>query len=116
MRTIQYVRAGCLVSTLAACILMAGTARADESTERPGSLLIFPKVVQAGGRETIIQITNTGNGVDNLHCFYINGENGPSGHPLCQVTDFFIKAGGIQNAVPASAYFDSKLYLDTIKG
>ena len=90
MRTIQYVRAGCLVSTLAACILMAGTARADESTERPGSLLIFPKVVQAGGRETIIQITNTGNGVDNLHCFYINGENGPSGHPLCQVTDFFI--------------------------
>ena len=34
---------------------------------------------------------------------------------LQQVTDFFVKVGGIQNAVPASAYFDSKLYLDTIK-
>ena len=90
MRTIQYVRAGCLISTLAACIMMAGSARADVSTERPGSLLIFPKVVQAGGRETIIQITNTGNSVDNLHCFYIAGQDGPSGHPLCQITDFFI--------------------------
>src|SRR4051812_41420054 len=90
MRTIQYVRAGCLIGTLAACILAAGTARADGSTERPGSLLIFPKVVQAAGRETIIQITNTGNSVDNLHCFYINGEPGVNGHPLCAVTDFFI--------------------------
>jgi NitT/TauT family transport system substrate-binding protein len=34
---------------------------------------------------------------------------------LQQVTDFFIKAGGIQNAVPASQYFDAKLYLDTVK-
>ena len=34
---------------------------------------------------------------------------------LQQVTDFFIKAGGIQNAVPASTYFDAKLYLETIK-
>ncbi len=34
---------------------------------------------------------------------------------LQQVTDFFIKAGGIQNAVPATTYFDSKLYLETIK-
>lgn len=33
-----------------------------------------------------------------------------------QVTDFFVKAGNIQNPVPASTYFDPKLYLDTIKG
>jgi len=90
MRTIQYVRAGCLVSTFAACLLMAGSARADQSSERPGSLLIFPKVVQAGGRETTIQITNTGNSVDNLHCFYINGADGSNGQPLCAVTDFFV--------------------------
>jgi hypothetical protein len=90
MRTIQYARAGCVVGTLVACALTANTARADVSTERPGSLLIFPKVVQADGRETIIQITNTGNSVDNLHCFYIAGQDGPSGHPLCRVTDFSI--------------------------
>lgn len=34
---------------------------------------------------------------------------------LQQVTDFFVKVGGIQNPVPASTYFDTKVYLDSIK-
>jgi NitT/TauT family transport system substrate-binding protein len=34
---------------------------------------------------------------------------------LQQVTDFFVKFGNIQNPVPASNYFDTKLFLDTIK-
>ena len=34
---------------------------------------------------------------------------------LQQVTDFFVKFGNIQNPVPASAYFDTKLYLETVK-
>ena len=34
---------------------------------------------------------------------------------LQQVTDFFVKFGNIQNPVPASTYFDTKLFLDTIK-
>jgi sulfonate transport system substrate-binding protein len=34
---------------------------------------------------------------------------------LQQVTDFFVKFGNIQNPVPASQYFDTKLYLDNIK-
>lgn len=34
---------------------------------------------------------------------------------LQQVTDFFVVAGGIQNPVPASKYFDTKLYLETVK-
>ena len=34
---------------------------------------------------------------------------------LQQVTDFFVKFGNIQNPVPASQYFDPKIYLDTIK-
>jgi NitT/TauT family transport system substrate-binding protein len=34
---------------------------------------------------------------------------------LQQVSDFFVKFGKIQNAVPASTYFDSKLFIDTIK-
>ena len=34
---------------------------------------------------------------------------------LQQVTDFFVRFGGIQNPVPASKYFDPKLYLDTNK-
>ena len=35
---------------------------------------------------------------------------------LQQVTDFFVKFGNISNPVPASQYFDTKLYLDTVKG
>jgi NitT/TauT family transport system substrate-binding protein len=34
---------------------------------------------------------------------------------LQQVTDFFVKFGNIQNPVPAATYFDTKLYLDTVK-
>ena len=34
---------------------------------------------------------------------------------LQQVTDFFVKFGNIQSPVPASQYFDPKIYLDTIK-
>ncbi|HVE49073.1 MAG TPA: ABC transporter substrate-binding protein [Casimicrobiaceae bacterium] len=35
---------------------------------------------------------------------------------LQQVTDFFVRFGNIQNAVPASKYFDTSLYLETVKG
>lgn len=35
---------------------------------------------------------------------------------LQQVTDFFVRFGGIQNPVPASQYFDAKLFLDTVAG
>ncbi len=34
---------------------------------------------------------------------------------LQQVTDFFVKFGNIEKPVPASQYFDPKIYLDTIK-
>jgi NitT/TauT family transport system substrate-binding protein len=34
---------------------------------------------------------------------------------LQQVTDFFVKNGKIQNSVPASEYFDPKIYLQTVK-
>jgi NitT/TauT family transport system substrate-binding protein len=35
---------------------------------------------------------------------------------LQQVTDFFTNFAKIPNPVPASKYFDTSLYLDTIKG
>jgi NitT/TauT family transport system substrate-binding protein len=34
---------------------------------------------------------------------------------LQQVTDFFAKAGGIANPIPASRYFDASIYLETVK-
>jgi len=35
---------------------------------------------------------------------------------LQQVTDFFVRFGGIEKPVPASQYFDAKLYLETLPG
>ncbi|HMN79051.1 MAG TPA: ABC transporter substrate-binding protein, partial [Burkholderiaceae bacterium] len=35
---------------------------------------------------------------------------------LQQVTDFFVRFANIQNPVPASQYFDTKPYMETIKG
>ena len=80
MRTIQGARASWLVGALGACLLIAGAARADIATERPGSILIFPKVVRDGTRTTGIQISNTGNMVNYVRCFYVDS--------ACEETDF----------------------------
>jgi len=90
MRTIQCVRVRWLTVALGACLILGGAARADISTERPGSILIFPKVVNDGTRDTVIQITNTGNLTDQARCFYLNGQAGRDGRPLCSETDFTI--------------------------
>ena len=83
MRTIRCVRAGWLVAAVSACTLIGGAALAATTTERPGSILIFPKVVTTGTRDTVVQITNTGNMPDDLRCFYLNGES-------CFETDFSV--------------------------
>jgi len=73
------------------CLLVAVGAQAQTSytsTDRPGSILMFPKVVRDGTRDTIIQITNTGNNVNSVYCQYVNGEATRTGAPLCSLTDF----------------------------
>ena len=65
---------------------MASAGPTDVSTERLGSIIVFPKVVWDGVRDTIIQITNTSNNQAFAHCFYIN-----AGAPgLWNETDFDI--------------------------
>jgi hypothetical protein len=85
MRTIQYGGAGGLLALLGACALIVGTARADVATERPGSILIFPKVVNANGRTTLIQIANTQSMPDEAHCFYVTQRE-----TECAETDFYL--------------------------
>ena len=43
-------------------------------------------------------------------------ENGTAIGWLQQVTDFYAKAGNIQNPIPAKTYFESKLFTDNVKG
>ena len=87
MSTVKGLRAGVMASILAGVALVAGLAQAQNfSTERPSSILIFPKVVN-GDASTVIQITNTANSLTHAHCFYVNGAS-VNGQPLWQVTDF----------------------------
>ena len=98
MWTNRRVRAGEILGAVALAIVMtAGAARADVTTERPSSILILPKIVADGTRDTLIEVSNTSNTLVNAHCYYINGapQNptqppGPNNPPLWQEFDFFL--------------------------
>ena len=47
-------------------------APAATTTERSASILIFPKVIFDGSRDTLIQISNTSNSMTHALCFYVN--------------------------------------------
>jgi len=81
MRTTLRMHAGWLGLALSACTLIGGAALAATTTDRPGSILIFPKVVTTGTRDTVIQVTNTGNMPGDVRCFYLDGQT-------CLETDF----------------------------
>jgi len=88
MSTDKGLRAGTMASILVGVVLAVGTALGQQegfSTEAPGSVLIFPKVVNTSN--TVIQITNVDNNVRSVHCFYVNGAS-LNGEPLWTVTDF----------------------------
>ena len=88
---------GMWLGALLAIVAVAASARADVSTERPGSIVIFPKVIASGTRDTIIQISNTSNSMVHAHCFYVDAAlQDPTrplaqdNLPLCIETDFDI--------------------------
>jgi hypothetical protein len=58
------------LAVLAGLGMVAKPAVAAVTTEQSASILVFPKVIADGTRDTIIQITNTSNNVRFAHCFY----------------------------------------------
>lgn len=89
MRTAKGLRAIAMAGSLIGAVVLPALASAQGvSTERPGSILIFPKVVNDDA-DTVIQITNTTNSMTYAHCFYVNADE-VNGAPLWQITDFQI--------------------------
>ena len=104
MRTARGLMVVCAGIGVFALALHAGVARANDfSTERPGSILIFPKVVSVNKldstgpqHDTIIQITNTSNVPQTVHCYYVDGSpenpylpaDPELNPPRCTVVDF----------------------------
>jgi len=74
MRAKHAARATALLGVFAACTLAASMASAGVDNDRPGSILIFPKVVTSATRDTTIRISNTGNLANQVRCFYLNEE------------------------------------------
>ncbi|MBI3390066.1 MAG: hypothetical protein HY027_20230 [Deltaproteobacteria bacterium] len=52
----------------------ATSARADVVTEQAASILIFPKVLNTSGVDTVIQITNRSQQMVHVHCFYVDAQ------------------------------------------
>lgn len=61
-----------LGAMLAALTMSARIASADVTTDQDASLLVFPKVIADGTRDTLIQISNTKNNTVLAQCFYVN--------------------------------------------
>ena len=61
-----------LGALLTVLVVYGGHARADVTTDQPGSIIIFPKVVVDASRDTFIQITNTSNMAVAARCNYIS--------------------------------------------
>ncbi len=57
---------------LAIPVWFGGQAQADINNDQAGSLIIFPKVVADGERDTVIKITNKSNMPAYAHCYYTN--------------------------------------------
>jgi len=59
-------------ATALGTIAMAGVVAAAPTTEESGSIIVFPKVIGTSERDTLIQISNTGNATVHARCFYVN--------------------------------------------
>lgn len=81
--------AACAAATVA--VMLNSAAWAQVSSERPGSILIFPKVVRSASLDTRIEISNTYSMVNTLRCFYIDAQVGESNQPICTHTDFELR-------------------------
>ncbi len=100
MGTKSRVRSGMLYGVAALAVLIsAQVGWTDVTTERPGSILILPKVVyQPGVRDTVIEISNTTNSLIHAKCWYVNGApldptqlpDPVTNPPLWQANDFTI--------------------------
>ena len=65
------------------------TAALQVSSDNPGSIVVFPKVISNGTRDTVITLTNTSNQYLFVHCWYVNTRC-PEGESCCKV-DFDVE-------------------------
>ncbi len=93
MRTLKW---NAFLSGLCACALvagMAGSARADVTVEKGSSVVTFPYLESGHGVISLVQLTNTGNNMLHVACYYVRTLDcyGPYNcKPVWEETDFDI--------------------------
>ncbi len=88
------------LGALAFLAVSGNVVRAEVTTDKPGSILVFPKVVADGTRDTLIQIVNTDTKTNQVHCFYVNASGICNSGLLpggCQLNSECITASGNPN-------------------
>ena len=92
-----------LLFVAALCGAAPMQASAQPTTDRPASLIVFPKVIADGTADTIIQIVNVSGSTVHAHCFYVNGAPaspnqppGPANPPQWSTMDFAITLTRLQ--------------------
>jgi hypothetical protein len=86
---------------LGALALWGTRAGADVTSDRPGSVVIWPKVIADGTRDTLIALTNTSNSQAYAHCEYILGTGVCSLTPqYCSIPGGGSGAGGSPDCRP----------------
>jgi len=70
-----------LGAVLTAMALWGAQAQADVSSDKPGSVVMWPKVIADGTRDTLISLTNTTNLEVYAHCEYVQALG------ICAITD-----------------------------
>jgi hypothetical protein len=79
-----------LVSLAAMLMAMTATmasAQTGVSSDKPGSVVIWPKVINDGTRDTIITLANTSNMPVRVHCEYVNSAS------FCAITEGYCTPG-----------------------
>lgn len=84
-----------LMCAALAIALGTGAAQAQVSSESSASILVFPKIVYDGSRDTLVQIVNVANSEVHAYCWYVNGAPtfpdqpaGPLNPPIWSMVDF----------------------------
>ncbi len=65
--------AGATVALLLLMGALSGTAQAQPTTDRSASIVVVPRVVVDGTRDTVIELANTGNSQVQAFCLFLDG-------------------------------------------
>ena len=85
--------------TLTCTAWMPHLVAAEVTTDQPGAVLVFPKIIVDGTRDTIIQISNAGGLQARLRCFYTSLDLSGENLPVWLTVDFTIGLTRLQPTV-----------------